>query len=578
MKKNNIKMNIARLSIILVTLAIPYSMMAQIDTTNRYNESVIVVSGFDPVISDAFKINDKPFIKDTVVPAPKFEYTISPYKATTEYSPMTINPAKVTGEPLTKLYRNLIKAGFGNYTTPYLEVFLNNTRSSKYALGAHYKHLSSYGKIKDYAYSGYSDNEANLYSKFFFDKVTIESNLDYERNMVHYYGFLPSENPTFVYSNDDLKHILNYYGFSTLFSTNNTRPKSWKQSYLIKAHYFNDNYKVNEVMGGFEGKISKKMNLFKFSDNQTLNIDLSTDYFNNKMDTLGVLDNTLIKVSPSLSTFYKEYYLSVGFKAVVRTRTGNTSDFLFFPTLEARLVLVPKIISIFAGFDGDINRYSLHDISKTNPFISPFINLTYEHEKNKIYGGIQSSFSKQLDLKIDMNTSQVDGMLFFINDTSSALMNQFTTVDDQLTKFNVNAFITFMKEEKLSFILRTSYFQYSTKTESNPWHIPSMVFSLTSNYNLQNKMIFRVDGMITSGSIARTKDKIGNMINQSIKTTIDFNLGFEYRYSKLLSGFVNINNISANRNYYFYQYPTQRLNFIIGVSYSFGGDTLKKKK
>lgn len=571
-------MKIKHLSIIILTFVFPYSLLAQIDTTTRYNESVVVVSGFDPVISDAFKINDKPFIQDTIVPSPKFDYSISPYKATTTYTPMTINPAKVTGEPLTKLYRNLIKAGFGNYTTPYVEIFLNNTRSSKYALGAHYKYLSSFGKIKDYAYSGYSNNEANIYSKCFYDKVTIESNIDYSRNMVHYYGFKPAENPTFTYSNDDLKHILNYYGFNTLISTNNTRPMSWQHSYLFKAHYFNDNYKVREIMGGFNGDISKKMKLFKFTDNQNLNIGISTDYFNNKMDTLGVLDNSLIKVSPSLSTFYKEYYLSVGFKAVVRNRTANTSDFLFFPTLEARLVLVPKIISIFAGLDGDINRYSLYDITNSNPFVSPFINLTYEHEKNKIYGGIQSSFSKQLDLKIDMNTSQVDGMLFFINDTSTAMMNQFTTVDDQLTKFNVNAYITFMKEEKLSIILRTSYFQYSTKIESNPWHIPSMIYSLTSNYNLNNKMIFRIDGLVTTGSIARTRDINGNMINQSLKTTVDFNLGFEYRYSKLLSGFVNINNISANRNYYFYQYPTQRINFILGVSYSFGGDISKKKK
>ena len=33
---------------------------AQEDTTSRYNESVIVVSSFDPIIGDAFKINEKP--------------------------------------------------------------------------------------------------------------------------------------------------------------------------------------------------------------------------------------------------------------------------------------------------------------------------------------------------------------------------------------------------------------------------------------------------------------------------------------------------------------------------------------
>ena len=37
----------------------------------------------------------------------------------------TITPAKITGESVSKLYKNYIKAGLGNYTTPYFELFAN---------------------------------------------------------------------------------------------------------------------------------------------------------------------------------------------------------------------------------------------------------------------------------------------------------------------------------------------------------------------------------------------------------------------------------------------------------------------
>lgn len=552
---------------------------AQIDTTTRYSESVIVIAGFDPVISDAFKISDRPVLRDTTVASPEFTYEVVPVKVPIRYQPMDISAARVTGEPLTKLYRNLIKVGFGNYTTPYLDVHLMNTRSSKFALGANYRHLSSSGKIKEYAYAGYSDNDATLYGKYFFNKFTLASGFDYKRKAVHFYGFKPEENPAYVYTKDDIKHVLNYYGANAVLTSNNASTKAWQHRYGLKYHYFNNNYNHREIMGGLDGNVAKNLKLFKFSSNDKINIDFSADYLNNRIDTLALLDNSLIKISPSLTTKYKEYQLSLGFKSVVRNQTGTTSDFLFFPTIDARIVLVPRVISIFAGLDGDVNRYSFYEISDINPYVNPFVNLTYEVEKMKIYGGIQSSFSKQLGMRIEINTSQVDGMLFFLNDTSNLLMNRFNTVEDELTKVNVNADISFVSNEKLSFNFRTSYFQYSNKNELNPWHMPSLVYSLTSFYNLQDKIVVRIDGLITTGRLARIKDVDGNMLNKSLKTSVDFNLGVEYRYTKLLSAFLNINNISANRNYYFYQYPSQRINFILGITYSFGGDlpTLKRK-
>ena len=54
-----------------------------------------------------------------------------------------------------------------------------------------------------------------------------------------------------------------------------------------------------------------------------------------------------------------------------------------------------------------------------------------------------------------------------------------------------------------------------------------------------------------------------------LKNTIDANIGIEYRYSKVLSAFINLNNITASKKYYWNFYPTQGFNILGGLTYSF---------
>ena len=54
-----------------------------------------------------------------------------------------------------------------------------------------------------------------------------------------------------------------------------------------------------------------------------------------------------------------------------------------------------------------------------------------------------------------------------------------------------------------------------------------------------------------------------------MKGYTDINLGVEYRYTKVLSGFVNISNLTGSRYYRWYNYPNYRFQIMGGVSYSF---------
>src|ERR1051326_2125545 len=147
------------------------------------NDTTIkIVKAFIPTIADAYKITDMPVMKDSVPPAPKLNYAISSKKVFTPYNLEILKPAKMVGEPLSKLYNGLVKLGGGNYNTPYAEIFYSNGRSKEYSFGAHAKHISSKADIEGYGFGGMSDNQVELFGKKFFRKETLAGNFDFNRN------------------------------------------------------------------------------------------------------------------------------------------------------------------------------------------------------------------------------------------------------------------------------------------------------------------------------------------------------------------------------------------------------------
>ena len=148
-----------------------------------------VVKSFQPTIADAYKINDMPIVKDSIPPTPQLSYSINSKKNFTPFTVTQLKSAKMVGEPLTKLYSSLVKIGGGNYNTPYAEIFFNNLRSKDISYGTHLKHLSSKATYDGFGFGGFSDNEVELYGKKFLRKHTLSGNLDYTRNVIHYYGY-----------------------------------------------------------------------------------------------------------------------------------------------------------------------------------------------------------------------------------------------------------------------------------------------------------------------------------------------------------------------------------------------------
>ncbi len=526
---------------------------------------VTVIASYEPTISDAFKINFSPNIKDSVFKQPTLSYGIQTVKIPTTFQLLPIKPAKIVGEPITKLYRNLIKAGFGTYTTPYFELFTNSVRSKTYAFGIHAKHLSSTGSITDYADSDYSNNELDVYGKRYFKKATLDGAAFFHRDVVYYYGYKPADFPTFT---DDTRQRYSLIGFNTSYCSNYLDSNHLNHQFYLGFYNLSDYYSSHENSLKLGVNFDKNLKLFDLTDKQTLGVKANVDYYNNAGDLLATTNSTLVSFKPYISTHFNKYKLYVGLDASIATTTGVATELFIYPNIEASLAVVPQILKIYAGISGGLNKNSFKSVSDENPFINTTTPLGFSDKQFEIYGGINTSLTKTIDFNASISNASVDNMLLFVTDIGNIARNKFTVVYDDVSLLKMSANLLFKYDEKLNVVLGGNFYRYSTENEAQAWHKPEFDASLTVRYNISNKIICRAEAYTFTKMYARTFEN-GIFGTKEMDGMFDVNLGLEYRYSKILSGFINLNNLGAMRYQNWYNYPNQRFSLMAGITYGF---------
>ena len=539
------------------------------------NEEITVVAPYQPTVEEAFKINFSPRIPDEKLVKPEFDYApiTKSFHYTSEVEPIVA--AKIQGESITKLYKNYIRAGVGNYGTPYIEFFANKLRSKNNAFGVHLKQISSAGKIKDYAYPGNSSTLLDLSAKKFFNKHTLSTDVFYKRKGVHYYGYKPADFPEIDLSNKDIKQAFQRVGFTSLLESNYTNDKPVNHYIGLGYNYLFDKFKTTEHNLDFNAGINRKMEFFNFSETEKLGIEGDVNYFLYK-DTLSISNSGIIKIVPYYSLAFDQYFFKIGFNTSIKN--NGTTKVHAYPIARAEVKVVENYLITYAGIMGELNQNSYSSLSDENPFIITTPEKRFSNNKLSQYGGVKGRISKYLDYNLSFINSTIEDMALFVNDTNSAiapgLNNQFSVIYDKAKYSRIEAEFGFHRTDKLNLMLRGKYNSYFMDEEDEAWHKPKIEISLHADYNIQDKILVRADLFSRSKMYAKlyeTNITTGDVLvkAEELKAMIDLNLGFEYRYSNVLSGFLNLNNILGQRYYQWYNYPSYRFNLLLGVTYSF---------
>ncbi len=575
---------------------------------DKYNEVVKIVGDYTPTISDAYKINLNPKIKDTVVANPNLKYSIQSKKIITTFELEQIKPAKLRGEPLSKLYNSLFKAGFGNYTTPYAEFWYNTLRSRDYSAGLHLKHLSSNPKkgfklgfdskdIESHYNPSYSDNEVGLYGKYFKTNYVLFGDFDYHRNVVHYYGYNPSISPDTVTTlniikDENRKQYFSHFGFNAGIMSNYKDTRQLNHALILNYSSLTDNYNASESNFKLDGSLSKEIDIMRSAKSQMFLFNVSGDFYSDKYFVNDIKNNKkleqkfnsgIIKFIPKLTTDFDKLKVNLG--ANLSFITGSNSSMKFYPLADIDLDLINEMLSLYAGITGEVKRNNLEEISTENPFINTAPNFpqtisyySYTNNKFEFFGGIKGNFSKYLNYNVSVSSSNTKNLELFVSDTNKIqniyLNNKFNTIDVDANILHVKGEISFQKNEKLGIIFRADYYSYSNiihdnKDEKKAWEKPGFDLNLTLNYKVNEKVYIRADFIGLYNIYARTFNDKKVIVPEKINDIYDFNLGCDYKLTSQINAFLNLNNIGFSSYNRWYGYPSHRINFILGVSCSF---------
>ncbi len=524
-----------------------------------------VVKSFQPTIADAIKINEMPVVKDSVPPTPILNYQINSKKINTPFSLAQLKSAKMVGEPLTKLYNSLLKIGGGNYNTPYSEFYYNNLRSKEATFGTHLKHLSSKSTYEGYGLGNFSDNEIGLYGKRFFRKHTLSGDVDYARNVIHYYGYDTSA----IHLNEEENGITKQrYSF--------IQGKAAYQSHYTDSlhinHLFNINYyNLSDYYNVAENFVSAKAEFSGFYEKQLIHVPLILDYYHNR-DTADTAQTVIARLNPYIISEGNKWRTRIGMGIAMEAEESNKGRFLFYPNIDFNYNVLENIIVPYAGITGGLQRNSLKTLSDENPFLVTKAGFKNTNTRWKMYGGVKGSISKSVSYNASTSYSRVQDFMMFVNQEIDFIRKGFNTVYDDVNIWNLHGELQFQNTEKFKLIAKADYNTYDLKTETQAWHRPQLQGTLTANYSLKNKIIAKADIFIYGKRFSRdikTDSLVTIFVTRDLKEIIDANIGLEYRYSKKLSAFVNFNNLGFKRYMMWNNYPTQKFNFLAGITMVF---------
>jgi len=591
--------------IAICLLSVGFSFSQSIDTA-RFRLD------FTPKLQNFHKITQPAVIPEETQEPVNFKYEIVPQSIDLTFSPTPIKPVKLPGEVMKKLYRNFLKVGFGYPITPLGELCMHNFDNSKFSYGLNANHISGWAKpigteMKNYAYAPFSDTRTLLFFNTFFKNQTLYSSVGYNHNVAHLFGFSRELAFDSLYYEKDYRDSLKnnfHHLHAEVGIRSNFLPEDAKLKQDVRLNYnFIHTYRKDmEHHIGLASFFAYDVLFKKLNGFLRPQLDFNMDYYMNKWYNAPpsqvylwndpyipnfTRNSYKIEFIPTVKFAIREYHLCIGLGTpIINSNMYDKAMVPIYPVAELQLGIVPGILSIYAGVDGNTKYNSLKDLLYENPFLKPGLDsLRFSRTQISVFGGVKGNLVKKLNYHISARYSYTKDMAFFFLDTASFLKNQFEVVYANVNWVNACANVNWQVVDRLYLNLEANYWGYFNydKFIEKPWYKPTWEVAFSGKYYLKEKFIFDLNMKLGFGAYAlmpylNEETKEIAYKNEIMRPILNFGVGFEYLVTKRFSCFATINNLGFQNFAKYYNFNNVRFNAILGVTYSFGDESLKRAR
>lgn len=463
-------------------------------------------------------------------------------------------PTTKTDEPV-DIHNAYVKAGFGNYVTPYFEGFIHTGKKKNYSAGARFKHLSS----ANGPYKGVQNslNDLDLQGKYWTKKQWVSLSGRATRERYTWYGYQNVDNLDF--DNDSLKNIFNK--MQAEFATGNMSSNS-KTTYTTRFNYAyqNNNHDNNESDFGVLLDLKHQ----KDSNNAIIG-DVFFDYSSYSDTTtfsraLGGLTAKYRMTREKLTATFGLNYTYSG-----DTLKGSLGSHVY-PLIDLSYSLIPSRLVAVAGLKGGMEKNTWMSFTAQNPYLERNISLANTNNTLNLYVGLRGHIQDKVNFKVGGAYLTYKNLWYVLNSQVDTAKFNIVYDNENASVFNLNGEISY-DARPLRTGIKLDYNAYKVGDQvRKPWHRPSFVGTFFASYSIYKKIVLKTDIYYISGISA-----INLVTNKetNLKDIFDINLKAEYCFSDTFSAFIEVNNLLSSKYQRYMYYQSRGLNMMVGLTYRF---------
>jgi hypothetical protein len=454
-------------------------------------------------------------------------------------------------------HSNIVRAGIGNYGHTFFEAHAGIPMGEDNYHGIYIKHNNFRLGPVGANYSGSSQNLVKVHSRTSFDAIKLEGALGWERRGFDFYGFVPRN---YDFPESQIFNSWNKFNFIGTISNSN---KESKVDYQFKSNlsYLFSHLKANELV--WKGTMNA---VFPVTDELSAILD-GTLVLAQRQDSTTLYRN-LYKIRPTFQYKTDKFTITAGIN-VINDREKNTFNNSYFYPIAKLDVQPMQGIKVFLGYEGDVYANNLTSYLMETPWLNRFIQLRNTRKSNDFYAGAKASLQNSLDVEAKISYANYKDFYVFNNSRIDSSRLEVLYSDDsttvKVTNFTAQASyqIPEMFRSNLKFDVNVFGGLGNLKTA---WHRPTFSATWNNTFTVKQKLLVSSDLYFMSGMQGKNFQT-----NKEIKldAIIDLNFKFTYLISDHFDVFVSANNVLSNNYQRYLYYPSQGVNFLGGLSYSF---------
>jgi len=523
------------------------------DTSKR--RTIDITSSFKPVLREAVKINFNAAPPAVDTARPRLTYSIPAQYLFLSYQPGEMKPVALQRDTINPWIRSqYIKLGVGSVHAPYIKTGFSFGDGKTSFLNAFANWDNSKGSLP---YQKSSLTNVKLDGTF---KTTANlewnAGLGYKNDVYYQYGFQPD---SLKFNSDQLRE--NFQTVDGHLSLRNTVPTEFGLLYHpnFKVSYFSDahNPKGTEANSVLDLPLEKMIgSAFAFD----LGFTADLTHYSLPLRS-SAQNNNVYLVKPGFIVKTRNLFL----QAAVTPSWDNRSFYLL-PNFLADISTSDQRFTIQLGWIGYYDKGSYQRYESINPWLAQPDSLLNTRMEER-YGGFKGSISNHFAYAAKIGFLEYRNMPLFVNDTLNGGKDFLIRYEKSMEALQLHGELSYLQGQDLQITASLNLLQFhSQKTEPKAWGILPVEFNTHFKWQAFKDFFANIDVFAFKGAPYRVPSGAAFHGDNGV----DMNAGVEFRITRQLDLWFQMNNIFNDKYQRWHQYPVYGFNVLGGIVFTFG--------